>query len=806
MFRLRTFGGLALERDGTRLDRANAQRKTLVLLAILAVSGETGVARDRVMLLLWPESDSDRARGSLNQMLHSLRRQLGTPAAIRGSNELRLDRELIESDVAAFQDALASGALEDAAGLYTGPFLDGVHLDDALELERWVEAQRARLATRHRDVLQGLVRSAEVNGDLDASIMWLRRLQAADPLNARVAVSLMTALCASGDRGAALQHARIHAALVREELGVDPDPAVASLAERLREPSAPVPQGRSTRGSAGAEGVAELRTGDMADVPPDPVRGEPLPPATGAPAQWPGAGDVAPTRAGAASYPRLLLLGVAVLLVAGIGAAIVSSSANGRLRGGGQAVARARGSGEASAGRTSVAVLPFVDLSPERDQGYFSDGITEEIIAHLARVPGLRVTARTSAFQFKGTDADIREIGRRLGVATVLEGSVRKAGDRLRITTQLVSTESGYRLWSQTYERELRDVFAVQDEISRAITNALRVTLPGTGTESPRAVGRTGESLAAYELYLKGRYFMEQRTEDAMVRASGYFQQAVTIDPEFARAYAGLADVEISPRPGAPEARFRRARAAAAKALAIDPTLAEAHTSMGWIMMWHDRDWRRAEAHFVRAIELNPGYAGSHIWYSGYLGATGQLDEALVAARRAHELDPLSMRIATHLGTQYLWLRQPDKALQYYRKALEIDSTFFMAHWGIASAYLQLGRPEEALRELRYTGTDYAGFHQQGLLGYAHARAGHTAEARRILEALYASARRGHYVPSGDVAIVHIALGEHDRALEWLARYAQDRGARLFLKSDPLFDPVRGDPRFERVLAATGLQ
>jgi serine/threonine-protein kinase len=454
--------------------------------------------------------------------------------------------------------------------------------------------------------------------------------------------------------------------------------------------------------------------------------------------------------------------------------------------------------------QASVAVLPFADLSPNQDQEYFSDGITEELIAHLSKVQGLRVAARTSAFQFRGKNPDVREVGEKLGVATVLEGSIRKAGDRLRITAQLVSTENGYHLWSETYERQMSDVFAVQEEISRVIVDALRIRLAGAG-ETP-VVARASENLIVYELYLKGRFFWNRRTEEAMIRATDYFQQAVEIDPNFAKAYSGLADVEIASRRAAPAERFRRAKVAATRALELDSMLAEAHTSMGWIKMWYDRDWPGAERHLRRAIQLNPNYSGAHAWYAGYLAAIGRPDESLSAIRRGHELDPLDIRITTHVGSHYLWLRQPAPAIAYYRKALELDPRYSPAHWGLGRAYLQLGRYEDALKELQLPGSDYLGFYQAGLLGHAHALAGQNAEARRILAELHQRREQGEYVPPTDFAAIYIGLGEREQALDWLERHEADRGARIFLKVDPIFDPLRPEPRFRRLLRRLGLE
>jgi eukaryotic-like serine/threonine-protein kinase len=509
-----------------------------------------------------------------------------------------------------------------------------------------------------------------------------------------------------------------------------------------------------------------------------------------------------------AVLPRPMWLALAVML--GLGGALAARAAirgvaiADSLDGAGAPPAWAADAGTRTAEQGSMAVLPFVDLSPEQDQEYFSDGITEELITHLSRVEGLKVTARTSSFQFKGVRTDVREVGRRLGVAHVLEGSVRKAGDRLRITVQLINVENGFHVWAETYERRTSDVFAVQEEISVAVVDALRPHLVGgaAGADSQRPT----PNVDAYELFLRGRFFANQRTENSLVRAAEYFQQAIAIDPGYARAYVGLADTYIAPRNSAPSERFRRARELVTAALALDSTLAEAHTSMGWILMWYDRDWAAAERHLQRATTLDPGYLWAQQWYGAYLAAVGRNEESLAASRRAQQLDPLSVAANTHVGTHLLYLGRYEEAIQQYHKALELDPNFFMARWGLSRAFLHLDQPAEAIRELQYPGTDYLGFFRPALLGHAHAVAGQEAEARRILAELRERRDRGEYVAPTEFAAIHLGLGEREAALDWLERHEADRGARIFLKIDPMFAPLRTEPRFQLLLRRLGLE
>jgi TolB-like protein len=501
------------------------------------------------------------------------------------------------------------------------------------------------------------------------------------------------------------------------------------------------------------------------------------------------------------SLPELLML-AGILIVAGMAVAWVSGEPE-REEGAG---ARLAGEPAWSVGaESSVAVLPFVNMSGDPEQEYFSDGVTEEILSALSQLPDIRVPARTSSFFFKGKNVPVQEIAEQLGVVAVLEGSVRKAGSRVRITAQLIDARNDRRLWSQSFDRELEDIFAIQDEISRAIVEALRLRLASGGRleigEPPTA------SVEAYELYLRGRFFANKRTEDALVRAAEYFQQAISVDPNYARAYAGLAETYVAPRmSSAPGERFRRGKEAALQALALDSTLAEAHTVMGWIKMWYDRDWSVAERHFQRAIASDPSYLWAHQWYSAYLAATGRLEEALATLRRAHQIDPLSVPTITHIGTTLFWLGRYEEAAVHHRKALELDPGFFMAHWGLSRAYLHLGRHQEALRELQHPGTDYLGFFQPALLGYAHAVARQEAEARRILADLHDRMEAGEYIAPTEFAAIHIGLGEIEPALDWLERHEADRGARILLKVDPIFDPLRAEPRFTALLRRIGLE
>jgi TolB-like protein/Tfp pilus assembly protein PilF len=462
---------------------------------------------------------------------------------------------------------------------------------------------------------------------------------------------------------------------------------------------------------------------------------------------------------------------------------------------------------EGPAPRASAAVLPFVDLSAERDQEYFSDGLTEELITSLSQIEGLRVAARTSSFQFKDRNADVREVGRSLDVGAVVEGSVRRSGSRLRVAAQLVNAEDGYQLWSQVYDRELTDVFAVQEEIARAIVQALRVEL-GVARSAALSKAPTRD-LEAYDLYLRGRFAWNNRSAAALPQAVRYLQQAVARDSGFARAWAALADAYVLVVPYAGWSReeiWPKAKAAAQQALALDGTLAEAHTSLAYGTMIYDWDWAAAEASFRRAIAADPNYPTAHQWYADFLAGRGRLEESLREMQRAHALDPLSRIIGVELGWVYYQMGLNQEAEAQLRRTLALDPNYPHALLNLGLVFLVTGRYAEAIDTLGRAidlGGDYDPLN--AALVTSHARAGDLGTARRLLGELTARAARGEVGQFG-LAIAYTGLGETDSAFAALHRAIDQRD--IFLPevfSDPLLDPLRQDPRFARILERVGL-
>ena len=464
-----------------------------------------------------------------------------------------------------------------------------------------------------------------------------------------------------------------------------------------------------------------------------------------------------------------------------------------------------RGS-EPISSETSIAVLPFVDLSQTKDQEYFCDGISEEILGALAKIERLRVVARTSSFSFKGQNVEVGEVARKLNVENILEGSLRRDGNRIRITAQLINGRDGFHRWSETYERELQGIFAVQDEITAAIVDALKIKLTGA---LPVQIQRDTES---YELYLKGRFHWNKRTTKSIKKAIDYFQQALKKEPNYALAYTGIADCYLSlgftfdAGVLSPKVAIPKAKAAAKKAAEINDDLAEAHTSLAFIKLNYDWDWSGAEREFKRAIQLNPNYDNAHHWYSHYLIAVGRTEESLAASKRALELDRVGVVINLHLGWHYLFARQYDLAIDQFQRTLEMDNRYGLAHWFLGQAYGGKAMYREALAELNKAADLLKpSVGVTAAIGCIQAMSGKRAAAQKIIKELtQLSARK--YVSPYQLALVHAGLEETDQAFEYLEKARRERSDSLvYLKIDPRLDDLHSDPRFAELLQRIGL-
>jgi eukaryotic-like serine/threonine-protein kinase len=456
----------------------------------------------------------------------------------------------------------------------------------------------------------------------------------------------------------------------------------------------------------------------------------------------------------------------------------------------------------------SAAVLPFVDLSPQKDQEYFSDGLTEELITTLSQVPGLRVAARTSSFQFKGQSPDVHEIGRKLDVGAVLEGSVRKSGNRLRVSTQLISVKDGYQLWSESYDRDLADVFAVQEDVARSIVAALRVRL-APARDSALAIRPTAD-VRTYDLYLKGLFAWNQRTGPALRDAVSYLEQAVARDSTFARAWAALADAYILVVPygggGTIPDTWFKAQAAGLKALALDSTLAEAYTALGYGNMIYAWNWAASERNFQHAIAADPNYATGHHWYGDFLAGRGRLTESLEQMRLAHQLDPLSRQIGVEWGWVSYLMHRNDEAAARMREVLELDPNYAQAHYRLGLVQIQQRRYPEAIASIKRS-IDLGVFYPYAAAGlaFAYSASGDRKAALGIVDDLKRRADR-ELIPPFAIAAAYAGLGDMTQGIAWLNRGIDEKD--IYIPEnvfEPLLEPLRNDPRFEQVSARLGI-
>lgn len=694
MLRLRTLGGCHLERDGARLNALSGQRKALGFLAVLAAAGPRGVSRDVLLAYLWPESGDERARSSLKQLVHSLRQQLHAPELLLTSGELRLNPDVVTSDVGAFREALARGDHAGAVERYTGPFLEGFYVRGADDFERWASAERGRLAHEHARALEALAEQAAAEGDLRTAVTWWRRLAVVEPLSAYVATSLMRALDATGERTAALRHSHEYQRLVAEEVGGPADPSVAELVTRMQS---------------------------------------------------------APSRAPSAS----------------------------------------------------IVVLPFANVSGDPADEPFTDGLTEELIGAISRVPGVTVTGRTSTFALKGRGLDARTIAQMLGVTTLLEGSVRRAAGRLKVVTQLVSAEDHRVLWAESYDRAAVDVFAVQEEIARAAAAALQARL-GAG---PR-LARPATDLVAYELYLKGRHILNTRSGgERLLQAIRYFEESVERAPTYAPAYAGLSDayayLAVFAYRRSHDA-FPRAMSAARKALALDDTLTEAHASLAHALCVYEYEWAASEREFRRAIALDPGYIFARIAFAICLQDQGRFSEAVEQLKSARAADPLVPHIGAVLGRVYVNARQPDRAISVLREAMEFGPELDLVHQQLGHAYVQKGMLAEAIIALRRA-AELSGERDSAHLAYAYALMGARSDAERIVHALLDPAEHRDVLPF-HLALAYAGLGDVDAAFGWLERGYTERASFMDgVKVTPAFEGLHSDPRWQGLLTRMGL-
>jgi DNA-binding SARP family transcriptional activator/tetratricopeptide (TPR) repeat protein len=707
MWHLRTFGGLAIG-PGRGAPAVEARRRPLALLAVLAIAGERGCGREKIVALLWPESDEDHGRNSLSQALGALRRGLSAPDPVLGAAELRLNPSAITSDVSEFERSIASGALERAVATYQGPFLDGFFLRDADDLERWAAGHRRRLHDMHVAALERLARNAEERSEHEVALSWWRRLTALEPTSAPAVSGLMRVLAAMGDRAGALRQYRDHEQMVRQEFGVAPGTAIAALAASL---------------------LSEQGTASAATVLTNSGRGRPEGP-----------------------FDR------------------------------------------------SVAVMPLANLSADKANDYFGEGLAGEMTNAL-RIAGLRVIGPGNTRALAARELDARSIGDHLGVANVLQGTVQRNGDRLRITMGLVAASDGALVWGEKYDRHIRDVFALQDEIAHNVAAQLRVTLAG-GTATTLVRKETADP-EAHALYFQGLYQWNRRTAQTLHLAVALFQQALRRDPNYARAYAGIcmAYIVLPVYTDVPTDETRSlAVDAAHRALAIDSTLAEAHAVLGLAHAYVFEN-ALAERSFAEALRLDPHCATARFWHALLLGHLGRHDEAIREVRLAHALEPASLAIQNGIVEELFYARRYAEADGVSRAIMTLDSTFQLGLIFRARVLIELRDFDEAIAILERLSQapSIRSAEKLGMLAYAYARAGDAASARATLARL---SQDPLLSTSGEIATALDLLGDRDAAVAMFRRAVAQHDQRITAgsRSEP-YDRLRRDRRLSALFA-----
>ena len=778
MFSLKLFGGVSLEApNGEPVTGRAVHRHRVGLLALLSAAGAAGMSRDKLIAYLWPELDEERGRHLLSNSIYVLRQKLGEDALL-GGETLRLNAARLRCDVREFEEAFAGGHYEEAVQLHAGPFLDGFFLPESAEFDEWAERERSRLAGAHARGLEALAEAAEAAGDRSGAVDRWRERTARDPYDSRLALRLMQALDAAGNRAGAVQHAEAHGRLLREELGMAPEPAVTAFAERLRRDwgdGGPVPGGRAIEAPGSTDPPAEA-----------PIAEAPI---AAAPVAEVAALTRGPGSRRSSIFGAAAVLGAVVLAGAGLVAADRFSAA---------------GDTEPE---QSIVVLPFVSMTGDSAGEFFSDGLTEEIIARLSALPDVKTISRTSAMHYKGADKPLREIAGELDVAHVLEGSVRRSGDRVRITAQLIDARTDGHLWAETYDYELADVFRVQEEIATAVAEALSVQL---GRRERALIARTGTTNPeALRLYHRARELWNTRSKVGHQQALEFLRQAIALDSGYADAYAAMADVYLTGYHTtvlglSEQESFSRVKSAAERALALDDSSADAHASYA-VVLWWQRDWPGAERELLRAIDLNPGHATAHAWYALLLGGLGRLEASVREARRAAELDPFASGNALGHASACLLARDHACTLEQLHRVLEIRKDWAAARATLGTAHALNGRDDLAMPELEFAVE--AAPHIpwiRGALAYGHARGGRREEAERLVGELQVIGRQEF-----PIARVFAALGEPDSAFAYLDRTRWTWPHEAVL-ADPALDPLRADPRFavltERVAREMGVR
>ena len=765
MIKLRTLGGVDLqisESDSTRA--IAAQPKRLALLVYLALDESTGFRRrDSAVGYLWPELDTLHARGALRQALHSLRKLLGERALItRGEEEIGVSQDVVQCDAVEFRDAIDQKDYEKALDLYCGDFLDGFFVSDvAPEFDQWISNTRSDLRRRAALAAWELAGCRRKLGDLGGASALARRAASLAVDDENAAARLISFLDDIGDRVGALEAYDALSKRLKTEYESEPSPETQALISRVRSRTFPSMHRASATVGSIASSVADTNA---------------VEPSHG---QAPVARTTPVARASAAGDNRRRYAGVAAVIVLALAVVAIAKLGPG-----------------APEEPYSVAVVPLLTVNGDSSQAYVADGLTDQLITDLAQLGTLQVINRRTMMNYRGTRKSTSEIAKELHADAILSGTIQNLGDTVRMTAQLVLARDDRAIWAQTFEGTRGDLLRMQREAARIVGGRIRGVLSSAQhTTLPRMRPMDPEAL---DLYIRGRYYWNKRGP-GLLKSIGLFSQALDLDPAFALAYSGMADAYVQLGYGnglAPSDAFPKARAAAMRALELDSTLAEPHAALGFVNLYYDWNWPRADKEFKRAISQNPSYATAHEWYGLYLTAMGRFAEAQREEARAEELDPLSAPVA---GTS-AWVRFYSGDLQGARRGIQIvlrtDSTFGLGHLYLARMYQEGRQFDSALFQYDRTGPLRDWVPTVAGKGNVYGTLGRNADARAVLVRLDSISQRS-YVTAYGVALVYAAMQKPDSAFAWLEKGLVERtNWMVWLNRDRRWDPIRSDRRF----------
>ncbi|MEX0892871.1 MAG: BTAD domain-containing putative transcriptional regulator [Gemmatimonadota bacterium] len=799
MLRLILLGGLRLEDADGQVEGRAAQKRRLALLSLLAVPPGHLVSRDKLVGYLWPERNDRGARRLLSTAVYELRRELGEELVLTAGDEVGLNPAAITSDVAEFTRAVEQNDHGRAVEIYHGPFLDGAYPGGSAAFEQWADSERQRYARMYREALETLALTHEREGDLRTAVDSWRRLANEDPCNRRVALGYMGALASVGERARALQFYGVYEALLREEYGAEPDPEVVQVAGRLREdPRTSTPDVPSAAPVPTPPVEPPGATEDAGVAMPDRSSPTRAPPPAGPPAAPPSRSVWSRLSAGSRGAIAALVtaMALAAFLLLGEGPL-----------------------GEARPELVRVAVLPLENRSGAETE-HFALGLTEEILLALAQVEGFRVPGPASAFAYgrREDSPGPRTIARELGVEYLLSGSVRQDDERVRVLIVLTDADSEFVLWTGAYDSRSTGGVGLQEAIAAAVVSQLRPRLggEGVGPDGPNVLlSRSTEDPQAHRHYLNARGLWYERSPRAMRSALEELQMAVARDPGYARAYAGIADAynimgayDYALIP--PGQAYPAARAAAERALDLEPQLAEAHAALGVALFNYDWNLSSAEQELKTALAINSGDSMARHWYSLLLRVTGRDVEAIRQIEEAQERDPRSVVLAASLCRHHYFARRFDRARTACDRALSLDSTHVPAHLAAGMVAVQEGLPGAALASYQAAAILLDRRDAPVLIALeAHARAaaGDTAAARRLYWQLEAAAVGPEYVPPHFLALAALSAGADDEAVAWVERALDHRsGSLLYMPHEPAMDPLWSHPGLQRLIHRASLE